>query len=58
MINGAVLIPSFGCETDAVAFSCFRSLFHDREVIQVYSREPLLGGGGIHCLLHEVPALE
>lgn len=58
MINGDVLIPSFGCETDEVAFSCFRRLFHDREVIQVYSREPLLGGGGIHCLLHEVPTLE
>ena len=58
MINSAVLIPSFGCETDEVAFSLFKSLFRDREVIQVYSREPLLGGGGIHCLLHEVPTLE
>lgn len=55
MINGAVLIPSFGCETDEEAFNCFRSLFPNREVIQIYSREPLLGGGGIHCLLHEVP---
>lgn len=58
MINGAVLIPSFGCETDDVALKCFIDLFSDRKVIQIYSREPLLGGGGIHCLLHEVPALE
>lgn len=58
MINGAVLIPSFGCETDKVALKCFKDIFYDREVIQIYSREPLLGGGGIHCLLHEVPMFE
>ena len=55
MLNGAVLIPSFGCETDTVVLKIFKELFPDREVVQVYSREPLLGGGGIHCLLHEVP---
>lgn len=55
MINGAVLIPSFGCETDEIALKCFEELFPERDVIPVYSREPLLGGGGIHCLLHEVP---
>ncbi len=55
MINGAVLIPSFGCETDKIALECFQNIFTDRDVIQVYSREPLLGGGGIHCLLHEIP---
>ena len=58
MINGAVLIPSFRCATDEIALNCFRNLFPDRKIIQVYSREPLLGGGGIHCLLHEVPELE
>lgn len=55
MINGAVLVPSFGCESDSIALKKFKELFPDRDVIQVYSREPLLGGGGIHCLLHEVP---
>lgn len=55
MINGAVLIPAFECETDLDALNCFKSIFPDREIIQIYSREPLLGGGGIHCLLHEVP---
>lgn len=57
IINGAVLIPSFGCDTDEVVKVMFENIFPERKVIQVYSREPLLGGGGIHCLLHEVPLL-
>lgn len=55
MINGAVLIPSFGCETDEIVLNCFKNIFRNRDVIAVYSREPLLGGGGMHCLLHEIP---
>ena len=58
MINGAVLIPAFNCETDETVKYMFESIFRDRDVIQIYSREPLLGGGGIHCLLHEIPLLE
>lgn len=29
MINGAVIIPSFGCETDDVVLECFENLFLD-----------------------------
>lgn len=58
MINGAVLIPSFGCETDEQVKILFQKIFTEKDVIQIYSREPLLGGGGLHCLLHEVPQLE
>ena len=57
MVNGAVIIPSFGCDTDIEVKHLFENIFADREVVQVYSREPLLGGGGIHCLLHEIPYL-
>lgn len=55
MLNDAVLIPSFGCRQDDSVKRQFEKIFVDREVIQVYSREPLLGGGGIHCILHEIP---
>ncbi len=55
MLNGAVLVPSFKCKTDNIVLKIFNGLFPNRKVIQIYSREPLLGGGGMHCLLHEVP---
>lgn len=58
LINGAVLIPAFCCETDELVKEQFREIFSDREIIQFNSREPLLGGGGLHCILHEIPPLE
>jgi len=33
----------------------FTKLFPDREVIQIYSRTVNRGGGGIHCMTHELP---
>ena len=57
IINDAVLIPSFGCDTDEPVKAMFENIFPEKDVIQVYSREPLLGGGGIHCLFHEIPLM-
>lgn len=56
MVNDAVLIPFFGCEEDDSVKEIMTSLFKGkREIIPIFSREPLLGGGGLHCILHEIP---
>lgn len=55
MLNNAVLIPSFQCKEDDVVAQKIHDLMPEREIVQIYSREPLLGGGGLHCVLHEVP---
>lgn len=57
MVNGGVLIPKFGCVEDEQVLEIFKRVFPDRMIEQIYSREPLLGGGGIHCILHEIPDL-
>lgn len=57
LVNGAVILPAFGCKEDEEVYRIMRSVFPERAIEQVYSREPLLGGGGIHCILHEVPDL-
>lgn len=58
MVNGGVIIPAFGCDTDIIVKKLFQQMFPNREVVQIYSREPLLGGGGIHCILHEIPDIK
>ncbi len=57
-VNGGVIVPTFGCAEDKIALDIFKNLFPDRKIVPIYSREPLLGGGGIHCILHEIPVME
>jgi agmatine deiminase len=60
--NGAVIIPSFNSDFDNSlsdydknAYNIYREVFLDREIIQIPARELLLGGGGIHCILQQIP---
>lgn len=53
-----VILPQFGDKNDEVALKQFQSLFPDKEIIPVYSREILLGGGNIHCITKQIPFSE
>jgi agmatine deiminase len=62
LCNGAVIIPAFASrfdnrpiEYDAAALKAYKTAFKGRAVIQIPARELLLGGGGIHCILQQVP---
>lgn len=56
--NGAVICPQFGDDNDAQAVRILQSLFPDREVIGIYSRDILIGGGNIHCITQQIPYFE
>lgn len=56
--NGAVVMPAFGGENeeyDRKAKETVKQVFKDREVIQIYARDILIGGGNIHCITHQIP---
>ncbi len=53
--NGAVIAPVFGDPADRPALVKLQELFPDREVIGIYAREILLGGGNIHCITQQQP---
>lgn len=57
MANGGIVCPGFGCAADEVALGVLRKAFPDRRVLQVPGREVLLGGGNIHCITQQQPAL-
>jgi agmatine deiminase len=58
MPNGAIIFPTFGDQKyDKLAEEQFKAIFPDRKVIGFYSRELLLGGGNLHCLSQNVPAI-
>lgn len=53
--NGGLIMPGFDDPHDRPAWQAVQQLFPDRTVVQVYSREILLGGGNIHCLTQQQP---
>ena len=50
-----VVYPMFHDPHDEKARETLESVFPDREVVGVYAREILLGGGNIHCITQQQP---
>lgn len=55
--NARIVFPLLDERYDEQAASILRDCFPEREVVGVPAREILLGGGNIHCVTQQVPAL-
>lgn len=55
--NGGIVMPAFEDPADKEAFRIMRRVFSDREVIQVPALDIVRGGGGIHCITQQQPAV-
>lgn len=53
--NGGVIMPLFGVPEDQEAYIRLCNLFPDRQVVGIASHELVLGGGGIHCIVQQIP---
>jgi len=53
--NGGIVAPVFDDPADKPALEKLKQLFPDREVVGIYAREILLGGGNIHCITQQQP---
>lgn len=58
IVNGAVILPQYGDENDALAVSQVKEMFPGREVVGVMTREVAFGGGNIHCITQQQPSSE
>jgi agmatine deiminase len=52
-----IVFPLLDDRTDDAAADILRECFPDREVVGVPAHEILLGGGNIHCITQQVPAV-
>jgi agmatine deiminase len=52
-----IVYPLLDERFDGEAAQVLRACFPDREIVGVPAREILLGGGNIHCITQQVPAL-
>jgi agmatine deiminase len=57
LAEGRVIMPLLDERCDEEAAEVLRSTFPEREVVGLPAHELLLGGGNIHCLTQQVPAI-
>jgi agmatine deiminase len=55
--NRGIIVPLLDARTDAAAIARLKRVFPERDVVGVAGREILLGGGNIHCITQQVPAI-
>jgi agmatine deiminase len=56
--NSRVVFPLLDERHDEQAAEILRGCFPEREIVGIPAREILLGGGNIHCITQQVPALQ
>lgn len=55
IVNGGVIVPQYGDENDELALAQLQEIFPDRQVVGVYTKEIVYGGGNIHCITQQMP---
>lgn len=55
--NNVVLVPVFGCENDRKALDIIGNYFPTRKTIGIHCLDLLYGGGAIHCISQQQPAI-
>ena len=58
IVNGGVIVPTFGHDLDAVAIATIQRFFPDREVVPFSALELIRGRGAVHCVTCQQPALD
>lgn len=53
--NESVVVPIFDDGQDAAALATLQTLFPEREIVGIYARSILAGGGNIHCITQQEP---
>jgi len=56
-LNGAVLVPTCGADADDAMLEIIAHEYPGREVVAVRGAILARGGGGVHCITQQVPAL-
>lgn len=55
--NQQIIFPLLDAKTDDIARDLLQQMFPDYAIVGVPAREILLGGGNIHCITQQIPAV-
>ena len=56
ILNGAVLVPFYGTDKDAIARQQLQSAFPDREIVGIPCLPLIKQHGSLHCVTMQYPA--
>ena len=56
IVNGGVLLPSYGDPADAQAAAVLAEAFPGRDIVQIDCRPIIWQNGSLHCLTMQLPA--
>jgi agmatine deiminase len=57
LVNGGVIVPGYDSPRDAAALETWQRIYPEREAVQVQINAIAIGGGGIHCITQQQPAV-
>lgn len=57
IVNGGVVMPSYGIAEDSIVRDVWQDIYPDREISLVNIDAIAEGGGGIHCITQQEPGL-
>jgi agmatine deiminase len=55
--NGGLIMPAFNDNADTPAYKALTAAFPDRRIVQIDAVDLIHGGGGIHCITQQQPAV-
>ncbi|NJM31088.1 MAG: agmatine deiminase family protein, partial [Rhizobiales bacterium] len=55
--NGGVVVPGYGIASDQTALAAIQAAYPDRKAVMVQVNSIAAGGGAIHCITQEQPAI-
>ena len=58
LANNAAIVPGYNLPGDQAAVETWRRIYPEREIVQVQISDIGIGGGGIHCITQQQPALQ
>jgi len=58
IVNGGVIMPTFGCVADLIALATLERVFPGRRVVGIPSTDLVWGLGAIHCLTQQHPGVQ
>ncbi|OHD05338.1 MAG: agmatine deiminase [Spirochaetes bacterium GWD1_27_9] len=60
LVNGGLILPTFGEDAkyfDDMAESTLQKIFPDRKIIRIDGMPIIKGGGNVHCITQQMPAI-